>query len=406
MAKVPVDLQAKVAADLDKYIGFGNKQAGGAGDTACGNWLAAELEGLGFKIERQEFATPFFEPSRSELVCGDTKASVWPQPIVVQTGCDGITGPLVRVDQAGRAEASLDGAIALLDLPFGRWSSALAKPIREPLAAAFAAGAKAAAVITNGPTRKIIALNADGRAPMFGGPVALLAPEDAGPFLAAAMHRTPATMFIRGNGGHRPAFNFVGRIDRGKPRWLVISTPRSGWYVCAGERGPGIAAWLWLARWASKAVQGYNLAFVCNTGHEYEYLGAAEALKTFTPKPAQTHFWLHLGANVAARDWHEGLGQWQALPSVDTQRYLALSPSLVPLAREVFAGHAGLEAPYSSDTLSAGELVEIIAAGYAPAAGVFGLHRFHHVADDDARCVSAASVASTAAAFQRLIERI
>ncbi|HWK50158.1 MAG TPA: hypothetical protein VNR40_09740, partial [Steroidobacter sp.] len=406
MARLPADLQAQVAVDLDKYIGFGIKQAGGAGDNACGNWLATELEGLGFKIERQEFATPFFEPARSELLCGDTKAPLWPQPIVVQTGSDGITGPLVRIDSAGRAEASLDGAIALVDLPFGRWSSALAKPIREPITAAFSAGAKAAVVITNGPTGKIIALNADGRAPMFGGPVALLAPEQAAPFLTAAMRRAPATMIVRGNGGRRPAFNFVGRIDRGKPRWLVVSTPRSGWYVCAGERGPGIAAWLWLARWASQKVQTHNLAFVCNTGHEYEYLGAAEALKTFEPKPADTHFWLHLGANVAARDWHEGLGQWQALPSVDTQRYLSLSPALVPLAREVFAGHVGLEAPYSSDTLSAGELTEIIAAGYAPAAGVFGIHRYHHVAEDDARCVSATSVASTAAAFQRFIERL
>lgn len=406
MAKLPQDLQASVAADLDKYIGFGSKQAGGAGDNACGAWLATEIERAGFKVERQEFATPFFEPTRSELVCGDSKASLWPQPVVVQTGPDGVTGPLVRLDQAGRTEASLEGAIALIDLPFGRWSSALAKPIREPITAAFAAGAKAAVAITNGPTGKIIALNADGRAPMFSGPVAVLAPENAGPFLAAAMRRTPATMMVRGNSGRRPAFNFVGRIDRGQPRWLVVSTPRSGWFVCAGERGPGVAAWLWLARWASKAVQGYNLAFVCNTGHEYEYLGAAEALKTFTPKPADTHFWLHLGANVAARDWHEGLGQWRPLPSVDTQRYLSISPSLLPLARETFAGHPGLEAPYSSDTLTAGELTEILAAGYAPAAGVFGIHRYHHVAEDDARCVSAASVASTAAAFQGLIERV
>lgn len=30
----------------------------------------------------------------------------------------------------------------------------------------------------------------------------------------------------------------------------------------------------------------------------------------------------------------------------------------------------------------------------------------NHVAEDDARCVSAASVASTAAAFQSLIERL
>lgn len=406
MAKPSRDLQATVAADLDRYIGFGSKQAGGAGDIACGNWLAGEVESLGFKVERQEFATPFFEPTRSELLCGDAKASLWPQPIVVQTGAEGIAGPLVRIDSAGRAEASLDGAIALIDLPFGRWSSALAKPIREPLTAAFAAGARAAVVITNGPTGKIIALNADGRAPMFGGPVALLAPENAAPFLAAAMRRAPATMIVRGNGGRRPAFNFVGRIDRGKPRWLVFSTPRSGWFGCAGERGPGIAAWLWLARWSSQAVQGYNLAFVCNTGHEYEYLGAAEALKTFTPKPVDTRFWLHLGANVAARDWHETVGQWRPLPGVDTQRFLSIDPSLLPLAREVFAGHAGLEAPYSSDTFTAGELTEIVAAGYAPAAGVFGIHRYHHVAEDDARCVSAASVASTAAAFQSLVEKV
>lgn len=405
-ARIPADLRASLATDLDRYIGFGSKQAGGAGDNACGNWLAAEIEGLGFKVERQEFATPFFEPERSELVCGDSKAALWPQPIVVQTGADGITGLLVRIDPAGRAEASLDGAIALVDLPFARWSSALAKPIREPATSALAAGAKAVVVITNGPTGKIIALNTDGRAPMFSGPVALLAPENAGPFLAAAMRRAPATMTVRGTGGRRPAFNFVGRIDRGKSRWLVVSTPRSGWYVCAGERGPGIAAWLWLARWASQAVKGHNLAFVCNTGHEYEYLGASEALKVFTPKPADTHFWLHLGANVAARDWHETAGQWQPLPSVDTQRFLSISPSLLPLAREVFAGHPGLEAPYSSEALSAGELTEIIAAGYAPAAGVFGIHRYHHVAEDDARCVSAASVASTAAAFQRFVERL
>ena len=404
MAKPSLDLQTAVAADLDKYIGFGSKQAGGAGDIACGNWLAAQLEALGFKVERQEIATPFFEPVRSELLCGDVKAPLWPQPVVRDTGADGITCPLVRIDSAGRAEAPLERTIALVDLPFGRWSSALAKPIREPIAAAFAGGAKAAVVITNGPTGKVIALNADGRRPMFGGPVALLAPDDAEPFLAAAMRRAPATMVVHGNGGRRSAFNFVGRIDRGKPRWLVVSTPRSGWHVCAGERGPGVAVWLWLARWTSQAVHNYNLAFVCNTGHEYEYLGAAEALKTFTPKPAETHFWLHLGANVAARDWHDVIGQWQPLPSVDTQRFLSVSPSLLPLVRQVFAGHPGLEAPYSSEKLSAGELNEIIAAGYAPAAGVFGVHRYHHVAEDDARCVSPASIALTAAAFQSLIE--
>lgn len=151
-------------------------------------------------------------------------------------------------------------------------------------------------------------------------------------------------------------------------------------------------------------MRDHNLAFVCNSGHEYEYLGASEALKAIAPAPADTRFWLHLGANVAACDWHEGTGQ--ALPSIDPQRFLAVDPALVPLARAVFAGHAGYENPYPNDKLAAGELVEIIAAGYRPAAGAFGIHRYHHVAEDDARCVSADSVATTAAVFQAMVERV
>jgi hypothetical protein len=123
------------------------------------------------------------------------------------------------------------------------------------------------------------------------------------------------------------------------------------------------------------------------------------------PKPAETDFWLHLGANAAARDWHEGAGKPRPLPSVDPQRFLSVSPSLLPLARGIFAGHAGLEAPYSSDILSAGEQTEIRAAGYRNVAAVFGIHRFHHGAGDDASCVSAASVSATAMAFQQLLER-
>lgn len=404
LAKAQPGLEERVAADLARYIGLGSKQAGGAGDNAAGEWLVSELEQLGFTVERQSVPTPFFQTQRAELLCGEVRTSVWPQPIVTPTGPDGVTGPLVRINANGQSDGPLTGAVALVDLPYGRWSSALAKPIREPINAAFAAGARAVVVITNGPTGKVIALNADGQKPMFAGPVALLAPEDAKPFRAAAIGRQSATLHLQGETGQRPAFNFIGRIDRGKGRWLAVSTPRSGWYICAGERGPGIAVWLWLARWAAQAVTDHDLAFVCHSGHEYENLGASEALKAIAPKPAQTRFWLHLGANVAARDWQELPGQLRPLPSVDTQRFLSVSPALLPVARAVFAGHAGLEAPWTTDELTAGELTEIVAAGYAPAAGVFGVHRYHHVAEDDARCVSAASVVTTAAAFQRLVE--
>lgn len=397
---------ATIEADLKRYVGFGNKRAGGSGDTACGQWLAGELEKVGYKVERQSFSVPFFEETRAELTCEGATASVYPQPIVIPTGPDGVSGPLVRVDAAGRFTGSMQGAIALVDLPFARWSSMLTPAARRPTEAAFAAGAKAVVAITNGPTRKVTALNADGRKPMFAGPVALLAPENADKFLAAAMQGRSAKLVLDGQGGQRPAFNFVGRIDRGKGRWVAVSTPRSGWFGCAAERGPGVAAWLDLARWARTALPDYDLAFICNTGHEYEYLGAAEAMKQIAPPIASTKFWLHLGANVAARDWRELPGGAMPLPNVDSQRVLSISPTLLPLAQKVFAGQIGYEAPVSSAVLAAGELEEVIKAGYAPAAGVFGIHRFHHVAEDDERCLNVSATAAATHGFRSLLEEI
>ena len=405
-AAEPSMIEDAIEADLLTYVKFGEKRAGGPGDTACGEWLADELQRAGYVIQRQTFSAPFFAQRRAELAVGDAVMAVYPQPIVVPTGAEGLSGPLVRVDSAGRFSGSLDGAIALVDLAFARWSSTLSPGVRGPIEAAFTAGAKAAVAITNGPSGKVIALNADGRGPMFKGPVALLAPEDAGPALAGAMTGHEARLIVEGESGRRPAFNFVGRIDRGKGRWLAVSTPRSGWFTCAAERGPGVAVWLDLARWAVSALPDYDLAFICNTGHEYEYLGAAEAMKEIAPPPEETRFWLHLGANVAARDWHDAAGRPSPLPSVDSQRYLSISPDLVPLAREVFAGQAGYEAPVSSKVLAAGELVEVIKAGYSPAAGVFGIHRFHHVIEDDERCLNPAATVAAANAFRELVLKV
>ena len=392
-----------IEADLNRYVGFGIKRAGGPGDTACGNWLAGELEAAGYAVERQTFQAPFFEETRAELTCEGATAGIYPQPIVRTTGADGVTGPLVPVDAAGRFAGSMQGAIALIDSAHGRWSSMLSRGLRAPIDAAFAAGALAAVVITNGPTGKVIALNADGREPMFPGPVALIAPEAAGPFLMGAVQGKAATLKIEGEGGRRDAFNFVGRLDRGKGRWIAVSTPRSGWFTCAAERGPGVAAWLDLARWAVTGLPDQDLAFVCNTGHEYEYLGAAEAMKEIAPPVEATRFWLHIGANVAARDWRELPGVATPLPNVDAQRVLSLSPEFLPLARTLFAGQLGYEDPVSSAVLAAGELEEVIRAGYAPAAGCFGIHRYHHVAEDDARCLHAPATIAATEGFRALL---
>lgn len=393
----PVD---SVQSDLEHYVGLGPKVSGGPGDTAAGDWMDARLQALGFLTSRQAIKVPSFDLIRAELQLGELTKPVLPLAIVTPTPPEGLSGRLVVVAPWAKP-ADLAGAIALIPLPHARWSSAKAEAVRRPVAGALAAGAAAVILITTGPTGEAIALNADGDRPMFDRPVAIIGPRDAASFLAAV--GGIARLTVTGSGAFRPAFNLMGRRDRGHGRWLVVSTPRSGWTACAGERGPGVAVWLGLAAWASRARLPVDLAFVCNSGHEYENLGAARMLEEIAPRPTETAMWLHLGANVAARDWHELGGQLAPLPSADPQRVLMATPDLLPACRAAFAGQPGLEAPYAAGAGSAGELTHILASGYAKVAGVFGAHRFHHVAGDDMRCVDPKLTAAALAGFKTLI---
>lgn len=391
-----------VAADLDRYIAFGVKFSGGPGDRDCGLWLDQELRAAGFATTRQDFPVPGFDLRDARLGAGTENIPLIPAGTVVPTGPAGTTARLVSIGAGQEIPHDLAGAIALVDLPHARWSSLNDAAIRTLLPRLFAADARAVLLVTHGPTGKAAALNCDARAPGFDRPVATIAPDRSGPLRVRA--GTEATLVIDGEAKFRTAFNLAARIDRGKGRWLIVSTPRSGWTVCAGERGPGIASWLALARWAPAALPDHDLLFLCNSGHEYENLGAAHALSAYAPAPGATAFWLHLGANVAARDWHDlGGGRLSPLPSADPQRFLLASESLVGEARAAFAGLAGLEMAYPVGPGAAGELVAIAAAGYPSIAGIFGAHRFHHIAEDDARCVDAQLIMPVVSACQRLI---
>jgi hypothetical protein len=403
LADVPAD---SVKRDLERYAGFGIKASGGQGDIACGEWLESELKAQGFTVQRQTISAPFFTPGRAELTAGSDSAPVIPQAIVRPTSAAGVTGRLVRVNPALPVRDSLSDAIALIDLPAARHSTALEKIVEDGVKAATAKGARAAILITNGPTYQAIALNADGNKPMFDIPVAVLAPVQALPFLAAAGLGGSGTLFLTGTGGRRDAFNLSGRIDRGKSKWIVVSTPRSGWFTCAGERGPGVAIWLALARWAPKALAAYNLCFVCNTGHEYEYLGAEQALQAIAPKPGETAMWLALGAGIAARDWHELIPPLLPLPSADAQRYLVVSPDILDTARRTFAGQPGIEAPYTVSKFTAGELTPIHEAGYKTLAGFFGIHRFHHTQNDDEKCIVVEPTRQVVGGCQALLQAL
>ncbi|MGA0607712.1 hypothetical protein ACO2Q0_17100 [Phenylobacterium sp. VNQ135] len=384
-------------AALERYAGFGDKASGGAGDTACGAWLEAELSGLGYVCRRQGFEVPTFEPRASTLSMVGARASVIPQAHAAPTGPQGVTGPLRLAASGG----DLNGAIALIVLPYKRWVSLVDPLAARPMAEAFARGAAAAVLVTTGPTGEAVALNVSTRRPAYARPAAILAPKDAAPFLAAAAEGRAATLILDGIGDTRQAFNLVGRRDRKAAKTVVISTPRSGWFGCAAERGSGLVVWLALAHWLARADLGVNVELAANSGHEYEYLGGEHYLETLAPKPADTRLWLHIGACAATRDWHEFGPVLRPLPSADAQRVLTATPDLIGAVRPAFAGITGLEATLEANAATAGgELTNVLKAGYRSAIGLYGAHRFFHTRGDDMRCTSGDLVAPVAGAFR------
>ncbi len=392
---------AWLQAVLERYAGFGIKASGGAGDVASGAWLEGDLTALGYRCERQAFEVPYADVRKATLAVGDQQATVVPQAIVKTTGPGGVTGPLKLASAGG----DMTGAIALIVLPSRRWV-ALAEPaVASALTDAFARGAVAAVVVTSGPTDEVIGLNVSATKPGFQKPVVLLAPKDAAPFIAAAKAGGTATLTVDADSGKRPAYNLIARLDRGAAKTLIVSTPRSGWFTCAAERGSGLAVWLWLAHGLAKSKRNVNLEFVATSGHEYIYLGGEQYLAHHAPKPAATHMWVHIGASAAARDWHELPGGLRPLPSADSQRILTATPPVLDSTRRAFKGISGLEAVYEANKANAGgELVNVIEAGYVDAIGLYGGHRYFHTPADDMRCVSGDLVAPVAAAFRAAVE--
>ncbi len=400
-AAAGVGAQAEAAAlqaTLERYHGFGVKASGGPGDNACGAWLEGELGKLGYACRRQAFEVPFFEARQATLSCGGAKAEVIPQAIVTPTGPQGLTAPL----KLGSAPGSLSGAIAVLDLPSQRWVAMggfVAEAVRR--------GAAGVVLVTNGPTGEAIALNVSTHRPGVDKPVALLAPKDAKPFLAAAAEGRTATLTLDGVGGgaaRRPAFNLIARLDRGAAKTMVISTPRSGWFGCAAERGSGLAVWLSLAHWLVKTNHGVNIELLATSGHEYEYLGGEHYLAEAAPKPDKTRIWVHIGASAAGRDWHELATGLKPLPSADSQRVLTATADILDRTRAAFHGISGLEATYLAEgAMAGGELVNVMSAGYRTAIGLYGFHRYFHTPGDDLACVSGDLVAPVAGAFRTAI---
>ncbi len=105
----------------------------------------------------------------------------------------------------------------------------------------------------------------------------------------------PVSLDFRSSISNQTSDNIIA--DFGKSamdKTLVITTPISGWFNCAAERGVGIAIAINLAKNLSKC---QSIRLVLTSGHELGYFGGFEYTKTLEQGPSGV---IHIGSCVGA----------------------------------------------------------------------------------------------------------
>lgn len=388
---------------VEKYSNFGDHRTGGKADRATTDWLLGELNAAGFALEPQVFTLNQFFPDSQVLQLADRQVDVFPHWFPLATEVP-VQAPLASLEDrflAGRiAYVAPDKA--------GAWYR-----LRPAQLAADAAarGALALVIAVPHPSKEIYVTNA--------APPHLQQPLPIPTVVVAALdhHRiqqsldagVSAVLTSRGKTQQVQARNLLAHYPL-KPipgrAWVVISSPISGWFTCAGERGSGVALWLGLARWIVEHGPGeYNWLFVANSGHELDFMGAHHSLKKMPP-PEDVRLWLHLGASIAARQWSEQEGQLTPLDRVHQYNRMYGDSALMPLIVHAFTGVPDLEIlPNSELNRGHSELGSIANAGYT-AMGFVGSHRFFHTPNDTPVVTDAALLAPYGKALKQLAKAL
>ena len=222
----------------------------------------------------------------------------WPR----RTGSKPVTGPLAPADP--NSPGSLTGKIALVKIPEVPGTSILpGNIVHQVIEPVQKSGALGIVAIILSPTGEIVEQNAMSGLAKWSVPIMIVGQSDEAMFDQAAARIASCSLLMDGQyKDEAEAFEVIRKLTRGK-KLVVVTTPSSGWFHCAGERGPGIALWLGLARWAARQKSDLSYQFVASSGHELHGAGIEEFMRREPPPRDSVLCWLHLGAGIATYDY-------------------------------------------------------------------------------------------------------
>jgi hypothetical protein len=384
----------RLYADVEKYVSFGDHRTGTAANTQTADWLGGELEKLGYSVNYPEFPLRQYFLDKAAIVCGSDSLSVFPQWWVNENIRQSAEGRLVDVTDPS-APANPNGKIALIHVPEGEVLQALRR-----IHSLADDGALAVVAVTENPSGEVAAFNSAAQPDPWEIPVALVASRYSEKLAGFAAGQQPVRLSVEGQYRDVKGRNVYGAIGTGK-KYAVISTPISGWFICGGERGPGIAVWLELARWAATLDTDYTFVFTGNSGHETGGIGAHLFLDRFAPAVEDTHLWIHLGAGLATlacKQTPEGLVKQD---EADSLRNFFYSDPVESSFKKAFEKIKAQK--FNTGERNAGELVYVAKKGYRRILGVSYIHPYFHTPLDSASTTSPRILADVTAAFQQFI---
>lgn len=390
---------ARLMADVEAYFDFGVHRTAHDGDLRTSAWLRERLEGIGLEVDEHRFALRQFFLGEASIEDALGRISAFPVWLPRATPAEGLTAPLVLVGE-GIPDAEIRGSVAWLD-------AAGANPRARLDEKAVAAGAAAVVFATTdrGGRGLFQAVNAERRYVDTPRPVPTLTFGSAESDRLRASVGEDVTVRLTGRlVDDAQAVSVIGRhvVDE-RVDWVVVSTPSSGWFTNAGERGPGIAMLLALADWVHRRPAELNYFFVATSGHELDYLGARLLHEAhLAPEPDRTRAWLHLGAQIATPPWTEAGGAYVPTEEV-TNGTLQATEGLAPILAEAFGDLPMFT--LRTDT-RIGEFRDLVEHGYEGLGIVGGSNPWFHVPGDGPRGVSAETLAEVTAAMARALLQV
>ena len=250
-----------------EFESLGDHRTGTAVDVHMRAWFSDQLAARGCRVSEAPYAFRRFDADASVTVDGYEVESM---PLWYSW-----TGEVNDVARVVRTELT------------GNWAMSGPDETRT-------AETGPVAVATVGAIDAVITPNRAPSSPA-GPPIMLVAPSSVA-FGSASL--SPAGVRIRGHAAvvDGSSANVIGWRGGASETPIVLTTPLSGWFGCAAERGTGIAVLLHLL---DRLPDDTSILVLGTTGHELEHVGVQEWLAgpgaTAVPRAI-----VHLGASVAA----------------------------------------------------------------------------------------------------------